>query len=70
MKLVKNPDARQLNELIEASTHKAAKWIKGSDGSVYAWPAEAMIHADAAKLAGIAEYTKGIAVPATGEANS
>jgi hypothetical protein len=45
VRIVRNPTQAQFNELIELSAHKAAKWIKGEDGTVFAWPAEAMIHA-------------------------
>lgn len=62
-RIVKNPTDQQYNELIELSTHAAAKWIKAEDGTVYAWPAEAMFHAQAAETMGVMKFTKGIVVP-------
>lgn len=57
-----NPPPERLREIIASSAHKAAKWIKSQDGSTWYWPAELAQHADVAKLVGVTEYTKGIAI--------
>jgi hypothetical protein len=51
-----------VKEVIAASEHKAAKWLKTLDGKdVWYWPAELEQHANIAKQVGVTEYTKGIA---------
>jgi len=62
MQLIKNPTPAAIKEIIAASEHKAAKWLKTIDGkNIWYWPAEQEQHANVAKQVGITEYTKGIA---------
>lgn len=63
MQPIKNPTRKEIQEIIAASEHKAAKWLKSIDGKdIWYWPAEQEQHANVAKLVGITEYTKGLAV--------
>ncbi len=62
MKPVKNPSKPAIAEIIRASEHKAAKWLKHTEtGDMYYWPAEHYQHAQVAAMFGISDYTKGIA---------
>ena len=61
--VAKNPTKAAIVELIKASEHTAAKWLKDSGtGDMYYWPAEKYQHAHVAEYFGIKDYTKGIAV--------
>ena len=57
MLLSKNPTPAGVKEIISASAHKAAKWLKTIDGKdIWYWPAEQEQHANVAKHVGITEY--------------
>lgn len=58
-----NPSAAKIQEYIEASPHKAAKWIKDNEtGDYYYWPASDTPHAKMAKMLRVTNYDKGLAV--------
>ena len=63
MLLTQDPSKEKIQELIEQSEMKAAKWIKDlEDGHVYYWPASWTTHAQMAGKLQIKDYEKGIAV--------
>ena len=67
--VILNPTPQQLADLVNASSEKAAKWLKvTATGEMYAWRAEQHFHRDVAAWLGIEreEYKKGLAAPAGG----
>lgn len=62
MEPAKNPTKAVIVEIINASEHKAAKWLKDmATGDMYYWPAEDDQHAHVAALYGVLDYSKGLA---------
>ena len=58
-----NPDQQKINELIQKSEMKAAKWLKNLDsGDLWYWPADWTSHHDMAIELHIKNYEKGIVV--------
>lgn len=58
---VKNPSKEEIQDLINASEDRTAKWIRDSaNGDLYLWPAEACLHADVARALRCRDYTQGI----------
>jgi len=58
-----NPDKDKIQELINLSEQKAAKWLKDLDtGDLWYWPASWVIHANVAAKLKIKHYDKGIMV--------
>jgi hypothetical protein len=58
-----NPPLDGIKRIITSSDNLSAKWIKDSKtDDIWYWPAEAAHHSAVAKLVGISEYTKGIAI--------
>ncbi len=63
MILANNPSEDKIQELIELSKDKAAKWIEDKDsGDKWFWPSDKSFHKDVAKLLHIENYDKGLAV--------
>ena len=63
MIIAKNPTHEKLQEIINLSKDKAAKWIEDPENnSRYFWPSDQSFHADVAKILHISEFNKGIAI--------
>lgn len=63
MLLALNPPDEGIKRIIAASKHNAAKWIKDSaTQDIWYWPAEEAFHASVAKLVGVIDFEKGIAI--------
>ena len=62
MLIVKNPSNEQLQEVLDHSKNKAAKWIEEPETKdKYFWPSDQAFHADVAKKLNIPVFEKGIA---------
>ncbi len=61
MQTYQNPSKEKIQELIQQSEQKAAKWLKDiEDGNIYYWPADWTSHAQMADILQIKDYDKGI----------
>ena len=58
-----NPNKEKIQELIQLSDQKAAKWLKDLDtGNLWYWPASWVVHANMASKLRIKDYEKGIVI--------
>jgi len=63
MLLARNPTEEKIQELIDLSKDKAAKWIEDpEDNAKYYWPSDQAYHAAVAHILHIPKYEKGIAI--------
>lgn len=61
MLLTKNPSEEKVQQLIEHSEHKYAKWLKDLEGGdLYYWPASWTTHSQMAGKLQIKDYEKGV----------
>ena len=62
MRIFVNPNDEIIRLIIEDSKHKAAKWVKSGNRTVFFRPEDAQ-HAAVAKMMHMTTFEKGIAVP-------